>query len=421
MAGKNQVTLTFAGDSTKLEQAFKGVGSAAKTMGDDVGTASRKVGDSTDSFDKLGGGLDTTYDKFDSLEAVGRGTTDTMSGLSSIMKGDLLQGSTDLAGGVAALADGIGGALVPMLKNGVTWIKNTTIAQRLLNLTMMLNPIGLVVLAIVALVAVFVIAWKKSETFRNIVKGALGAVRAAFMWLVDGFGKAWKALSGAWSRFTSWVSGWKTSVTNRVKSLFAQIGAAFSAAWTAVSGAWGRFIGWVSGWKTSITNRIYSAFAQLGGAFSSAWTTVSGAWGRLLTWVGGWKKAISGKVSGMWDGIKEAFRSAINWMITKWNNLEFRIPSIDTHIPGVGHVGGFTLGTPNIPTFHTGGIMPGAPGSEGLALLQAGERITPAGRSSGPIQVVLRFEGRGDLVNLMRESLRAKGLGRDVVAALETR
>jgi phage-related protein len=419
MAGKNQVSLTFAGDSTQLERSFAKVGEAAKGMDTDVGKASRTVGDSTDSFDKLGGGLDNTYDKFDSLEAVGRGTTDTMSGLSSIMKGDLLQGSTDLAGGVAALADGIGGALVPMLKNGVTWIKNTTIAQRLLNLTMMLNPIGLVVLAIVALVAVFVIAWKKSETFRNIVKGALGAVRAAFMWLVDGFGKAWKALSGAWSRFTGWVSGWKTSVTNRVKSLFAQIGAAFSAAWTAVSGAWGRFTSWVSGWKTSITNRIFSLFSQIGSAFSSAWTTVSGAWGRFTGWVGGWKSALSNKFSGMFGGLWGAFRSAINSIVDAWNRLEFRLPGFDP--PGPGSFPGITIGTPNLPRFHQGGIMPGAPGSEGLALLQAGERISPAGRSSEPVVVVLRFEGRGDLVNLMRESLRAKGLGRDVVAALETR
>jgi len=41
------------------------------------------------------------------------------------------------------------------------------------------TPIGLVVLAIVALAAGFVIAWKKSETFRNIVKAALSGVVTA--------------------------------------------------------------------------------------------------------------------------------------------------------------------------------------------------------------------------------------------------
>jgi phage-related protein len=419
MAAKNQVNLTFAGDSTQLERSFAKVGEAAKGMDTDVGKASRTIGDSTDGFDKLGGGLDNTYDKFDSLEAVGRGTTDTMSGLSAIMKGDLLQGSTDLAGGVAALADGIGGALVPMLKNGVTWIKNTTIAQRLLNLTMALNPIGLVIAAIVLLVAAFVIAWKRSETFRNIVKGALGAVRAAFMWLVDGFGKAWKALSGAWSRFTGWVSGWKTSVTNRVKSLFSAYVTAFSNAWQAVSGAWGRFTSWVGGWKQSITNRVFSLFAQIGSAFGSAWSTVSNAWGRFVGWVSGWKTAIGGKFSGMFNGLWGAFRSAINSIVDAWNRLEFRIPGFDP--PGPGSFPGITIGTPDLPRFHQGGIMPGAPGTEGLALLQAGERVSPAGQSAQRVEVVLRFEGRGDLVDLMRGSLRAKGLGRDVVAALETR
>jgi hypothetical protein len=42
-------------------------------------------------------------------------------------------------------------------------------AQYALNVAMSLNPIGLVVLAIAGLIAIFVVAYKKSETFRDIV------------------------------------------------------------------------------------------------------------------------------------------------------------------------------------------------------------------------------------------------------------
>jgi hypothetical protein len=80
----------------------------------------------------------------------------------------------------------------------------TTVAARALAVAMLLvtSPIGLVVLAIVALVAVFIIAWKKSETFRNIVKGALNAIKDAALavarWFagpfVNFFVQAWGAV-----------------------------------------------------------------------------------------------------------------------------------------------------------------------------------------------------------------------------------
>jgi phage-related protein len=57
--------------------------------------------------------------------------------------------------------------------------KAWTIAQTALNVVMSLNPIGLVVIAIVALVAIFVVAWKKSDTFRRIVTKGWEAIKAA--------------------------------------------------------------------------------------------------------------------------------------------------------------------------------------------------------------------------------------------------
>ena len=50
--------------------------------------------------------------------------------------------------------------------------KAWTVAQGALNVVMSANPIGLVVLAVVALVAIFVVAYKKSDKFREIVDKA---------------------------------------------------------------------------------------------------------------------------------------------------------------------------------------------------------------------------------------------------------
>lgn len=65
----------------------------------------------------------------------------------------------------------------PLLKGAQMATKGFAVAQAGLNLVMAMNPIMLVVIALVALGAGLVLAYKKSETFRAIVDSAFGAVR----------------------------------------------------------------------------------------------------------------------------------------------------------------------------------------------------------------------------------------------------
>lgn len=58
-----------------------------------------------------------------------------------------------------------------------------TTAQLALNAAMRANLIGIVVTALAGLAAALVYAWKNSETFRSIVKGAFDAIAAAGRWL----------------------------------------------------------------------------------------------------------------------------------------------------------------------------------------------------------------------------------------------
>jgi hypothetical protein len=58
-------------------------------------------------------------------------------------------------------------------------------AQFALNLVMAANPITLVVLAIGALVAAFVLAYQKSETFRDAVNGLFGAIKTGVIASVE--------------------------------------------------------------------------------------------------------------------------------------------------------------------------------------------------------------------------------------------
>lgn len=59
------------------------------------------------------------------------------------------------------------------------------VAQAALNFVMAANPIGLVVIAIAALVAAFVVAYKQSETFREIINKLFGAISTGVSFSVD--------------------------------------------------------------------------------------------------------------------------------------------------------------------------------------------------------------------------------------------
>lgn len=64
---------------------------------------------------------------------------------------------------------------------GKAWIA----MQIVLNAVLSANPIGLIVLAIVGLVAAFVVAYKKSETFRNIVNAVWASIKTAVTTVIN--------------------------------------------------------------------------------------------------------------------------------------------------------------------------------------------------------------------------------------------
>jgi len=101
---------------------------------------------------------------------------------------------------VGAVAVGIG-AMVLAFKayQGVLLIisaatKAYAAVQAALNLVMALNPIGIVVLAIVGLIAALVYAYKTSDKFRAIVDGAFHAVQAAASFAFNWVKKNWPLL-----------------------------------------------------------------------------------------------------------------------------------------------------------------------------------------------------------------------------------
>lgn len=94
-------------------------------------------------------------------------------------------------------------------------------------------------------------------------------------------------------------------------------------------------------------------------------------------------------VGTIWSGISTAVKGAVNIVIGAVDAIIEGINKIQFHIdlkPPIGPELKFDYNGPHIstiPTLHAGGIVPGPAGSDVLAMLQAGERVTPAGKGGG--------------------------------------
>lgn len=132
-------------------------------------------------------------------------------------------------------------------------------------------------------------------------------------------------------------------------------------------------------------NFFLDAWEWIKNSASDAADWVRNTWNSAVAFFRSMPTIISAIFRRMGDGIRNAFRSAFNFVANAWNNtigsLSWTVPS---WIPGIG---GSSLSVPNLPTYHQGGTVAGRPGQDVLAILQAGERVTPASE--------VRAESRG--------------------------
>ena len=192
MASGNTVSITFAGDATKLQRAFSDVGSSAKKMAGDLDSAEGQAKGFGSTIDNVGGAVGNAEGKFmgaaDLLDGLGGAfglPTDAATGMFRAF-GDLSGGFEVVSGLFPGLISKLG-AMVGITGAQTAATGAATTSQWSLNAALHANPIGAVVLAIGLLVGAFVLAWKHSETFRDIVKGALGIVKDAAVGLWDFF------------------------------------------------------------------------------------------------------------------------------------------------------------------------------------------------------------------------------------------
>ena len=446
MAAKTAVIKAVVlGDVDSFRRGMNTVATEAEQAGDKV---KRDLGD---SFDKLGDGAGGAEQKFIGLSDSISGTSDVMQGLRTGNVQQLAMGFADLAGATEQLWSAVGKTITTWWAKITATTTDTaattantgaTIGQRiattattiatkahaaaqwLLNTALSANPIMLVVLALAALVAGFVIAYKNVGWFRDIVDSVARFFTDTLWpilqdvggWLGGAFAAAWDVASVA----IGWVVGQGQTLYDLISAyvfpvlekIAGWIGSYFVAQFRAATTAVGWVIdavtwvaatvdayvlpvlGTLAGWigtyfvaqfRAGMTavGWVIDAFQWLYDKAAAVHVAIVGVVDNLVGYLGGLGSRVTQATSGMFGGITEAFRDAINWVISAWNNLSFSVPGVN--IPGIGKVGGATIATPNIPMLAHGAIVKGGQGGV-LAMIGEGrqdELVVPLNRAGG--------------------------------------
>ena len=373
-----------------------------------------------------------------SFEGLKNTITDTFSNIGPMLKDfceggistfcDALSTAMDLASGaisvIEALSPVIGavaGAIITykgavLLWNAAETAKNvvmgiSTAAQWALNVAMTANPIGIVIVAIGALVGAFIVLWNKSEGFRNfwinlwekvkaIVTSAWEGIKAGFEKIKNGISAVKEKVSTMWNGVKEKTSelwgGVKNAVSeklNNIKSAYDAHGRGLKGAtFAAIEGVKEYYrtgydaINQLTGGKLGeVVNKVSEKMEAVKGKFSEAFGNVKNT---VMTIFENIKNGIVEKITAAVDTVKNVFTKISDTVSSVWDKIKsllkapkivqtgtVTVMGVDTPIPKFGldwNAKGGIMTRPTAFGFANGKIqMGGEAGAEAILPLSA--------------------------------------------------
>ena len=177
-----------------------------------------------------------------------------------------------------------------------------SLAMRAFNLSLLANPIGLVVVAITGLVAGFVLAYKRIGWFKDGVDALWAGLKAFGSWVGTFFTQTvWPALQS----FFSWAGGAFRNLGNIAVSI-----------WRGIGGAASGFLSWITG---TLWPGLQAVLGAIGQGF----------------------RGMGSAVVGVWRGIRAAASGFVGWFTgTLWPGIQTALGWIGSGFRGMGNVAG---------------------------------------------------------------------------------
>lgn len=188
--------------------------------------------------------------------------------------------------------------------------------QAVLNAVMAANPIAIVILAVVALIAGITLLWKKNEGFRNFVIGAWEAIAGAAT-------AAWNGIKAAAAVVFSWLKAIARAVFGVLRvyflvyktvaiAVFRAIKAVATTAWNGIKAVVSAVVNAIRTYINAIRTVATAVFRAIrtiaATAFNGIKATVSNVMSAIRTVLNGLKTF----ATGIWNGIRNAAATAFN-------------------------------------------------------------------------------------------------------------
>lgn len=191
--------------------------------------------------------------------------------------------------------------------------------QWLLNAAMTANPIALIIIAVIALIAVFVLLWNKCDGFRAFILGMWAAIQTAGV-------AVWKAIQAVakvvWNVIKSVVKGVVNAITLYIKTyltivrfVFNTIKTVVTTVFNAVKAVIKTVVDWIAAKIRWVRDVIKSAFASVKDSVTAVWNRIKDSARSVLDW-------IADKVRWLRDIVKTAFTNMRDTAVSVWDKIK---------------------------------------------------------------------------------------------------
>ena len=283
----------------------------------------------------------------------------------------------------------------------------------LLNTALLANPIGLVVAAIAALVAAFVVLWNKSDKFREFWINLWDKIKTSAAVVIEfikiAFSETWDKIKKVWNVAAKYFEGvWKAIklVFSVVKSVLT---GNFSDAWDGIKAIWSIVSGWFNDNVVKPVQNFFSGmWDNVKKGASDAWNGITETFAHVADWFhekfsAAWQRvkdvfSTGGQIfDGIKEGITNAFKSVVNAIIRGINKI-IAIPFNkindvlgtlrDFEFLGKKWFEGIisTFEVPSIPELARGGIL--KKGQVGLLEGNGAEAVVPLEKNTQGLQKI---------------------------------
>ena len=335
MSGALAVINASDEDYKKLTKSIDGSSGAAKRMANEmeggIGGAMRKMKSAIESLAislgdalapmlyKVATWVTKLATKFSNLPS-GVQKTITVVGLLAAAIGPLVLVMGMFTSAIGSIATTLGPVMVSIAKAGglMSFLSGkASIAAKGLSMLggasgLLLNPVGLVVAGIAALGTAFVIAYKKSETFRNVVNGVLEAIKNSFVIL-------WNVLkpimAAIWDIIKTVFQQIKDAGNEIIQMLSEQFGPAFNDVGNIVKSLQPVFETVMHAIKSVVDFVMPGIKAMFQNTFNGIKNIVTGALDIILGVVKIFVSLFTGNFKLMWSGVKQIFSGFIKIIV----------------------------------------------------------------------------------------------------------